>query len=145
MQGCIAMGLLVLIVVCGCVSDPALFSKNTPQPDPETGIDAWVQAMNAHDVDQLYYLAPEEVQKQVSLAQFERDNANNTLLQSDKFISGYQIMNETKSATTANIKAIINLHQNILGNSTKIETIPLGLHFEEWYENGEWKVWTVAW
>ena len=141
----IIIGLAITLAVCGYVSDPAFFSKNTPQPDPETGIDAWVQAMNAHDIDQLYYLAPEEVQTQVSLAQFEKDNANNTLLQSDKFISGYQILNETRSSTTAKIKAVIILHQNVPGNSTQTQTIPLYLNFEEWYENGGWKVWTIPW
>jgi hypothetical protein len=141
----IIAGLVIAVSVCGCVSHPDLFSKNISQPDPDTGIDAWVQAMNAHDTVQLYYLAPEEVQTQVSLAQFEKDNANNTLLQSDKFISGYQTLNETRNATTANIKAVVSLHQNVPGNSTQTQTIPLYLNFEEWYENGGWKVWTIPW
>jgi len=70
---------------------------------------------------------------------------NNTLLQQDKSITGYKILNETSNATMANIRVVLTLHQNVPGNSTQTETIALYLNFEEWLENGEWKVWTIPW
>jgi hypothetical protein len=145
-HGCIAMGLIMLIVICGCTAtDSSMLSKSLPQPDPETGIIAWMEAINAHDVSGLYNLAPEGIRDQVSLEQFVNANTNNTLLASDKEITGYKILNETSNATMANIKVALLLHQNVSANSAETETIPLYLNFEEWFENGEWKVWTIPW
>ena len=45
----------------------------------------------------------------------------------------------------ANIKVVLLLRQNVSANSVETETIPLYLNFEEWFENGEWKVWTIPW
>jgi hypothetical protein len=146
MHGCMAVGLLVLIVVCGCSAvDTSVLSKSSPQPDPETGIIAWIDAINAHDVSGLYNLAPEGIRDQVSLEQFSNANTNNTLLTQDKAITGYNILNETSNATMANIKVALLLRQNVSANSVQTETIPLYLNFEEWFENGEWKVWTIPW
>ena len=101
--------------------------------------------MNAHDVSGLYNLAPEGIRDQVSLEQFVSANMNNTLISPDKAITGYKILNETSNATMANIKVVLLLRQNVSANSVETETIPLYLNFEEWFENGEWKVWTIPW
>ncbi len=146
MHGCVAAGLLVLIVVCGCTAATnSVLIKNPPYPDPETGIIAWIDAINAHDVSGLYNLAPEGIRDQVSLEQFINANTNNTLLTPDKAITGYKILNETSNATMANFKVALLLHQNVSADSVQRETIPLYLNFEEWLENGVWKVWTLPW
>ncbi len=146
MHGCIALGLLIMIVVCGCTATNTSVSGKSPsQPDPETGIIAWIDGMNAHDVSGLYNLAPEGIRDQVSLEQFVSANMNNTLISPDKAITGYKILNETSNATMANIKVVLLLRQNVSANSVETETIPLYLNFEEWFENGEWKVWTIPW
>ena len=146
MHGCIAAGLIVLIVVCGCTAaNSSVLSKNPPRPDPETGIITWIDAINAHDVSGLYNLAPEGIRDQVSLEQFVNANTNNTLLTPDKAITGYNILNETSNATMANFKVALLLHQNVSADSVQTETIPLYLNFEEWLENGVWKVWTLPW
>ena len=126
-----------MILACGCIS--------ANQPDPETGVIAWVNAINAHDVGKLYYLAPEEIQNQVSINQISNANANNSLLTQDKAIVDYKVLNETRNETMANLHMMIVLKQNVSANSTQTETIPLYLNFEEWYESGEWKVWTIPW
>ena len=138
------MGLIVLIVVCGCVgSDTYVGNNNSLQPDPETGIVAWISAINAHDINGFYNLEPDEIKEQISEQQFDIENMNNTLLQQDKSITRYKILNETSNATMANIKAVVLLHQNVPGNSPQTETIPIFINFEEWFEHGEWKVWTI--
>ena len=137
--------LALLILTCGCIGESSFFDKNVPQSDPETGVVNWIQAINAHDPSALYYLAPSQLRNQISIEQFKIENANNTLLERDKSISQYQILNQTENSTMANLKVLILLQQNVTSNSTTTETIPLYLNFEEWYENGAWRVWTIPW
>jgi len=142
----IITGLLVMIIMTGCTAAGGLAAgKNATPPDPETGIRTWVAAVNAHDVTALYYLAPDELQKQVTLDQFTSANTNNTFLTGDRFITGYEILNKTSNASTANIKAVILLRQTSADNSSETITIPVYLNYQEWFEDGEWKVWTVPW
>jgi hypothetical protein len=144
--GCFAAGLVLFTLACGCTAvNTTAGNTSPPPPDPETGISAWIDAVNAHDVNGFYSLAPEEIQEQIPEQQFIAANMNNTLLQQDKSITGYKILNETSNATMANIRVVLTLHQNVPGNSTQTETIALYLNFEEWLENGEWKVWTIPW
>jgi len=146
MLGYIAAGLLVLVVVCGCTEGyTSILSKSPPEPDPETGIIAWINAINTHDVGGFYDISPREIRDHVSLEQFANENKNNTLLMPDKSITGYKILNETGNTTIANIKVIMFLHKNVSAGLMQTETIPLYLNFEEWYENGEWKVWSIPW
>jgi hypothetical protein len=133
----VVVGVCVMILACGCIS--------ANQPDPETGVIAWIHAINAHDVSGLYNLAPESIRDQVSLNRFSNANANNSLLTQDKAIVDYKVLNETRNETMANLHMMIVLKQNVSANSTQTETIPLYLNFEEWYESGEWKVWTIPW
>jgi hypothetical protein len=144
---CFAIGLLVLILACGCLATkPSGLSENPSlQPDPDTGLIAWMEAINTHDVTGLYNLAPEEIRDQVSLDQFEKANMNNSLMTQDKAVTGYKILNETGNATMTNIRVELLLRQNVSADSLQTETIPLYLNFEEWYEKGEWKVWTLPW
>ena len=142
----VVVGMCAMILMCGCTSaNTSLQSENLTPPDPETGITAWMDAINAHDVSALYNLAPEEIRDQISLDQFAKANVNNTLLSQDKAIVDYKILNATSNATMADIYTMIVLKQNVSANSTQTETIPIYLNFEEWYENGEWKVWTIPW
>jgi hypothetical protein len=144
LHGCIVFGLLVLVVVCGCMTaDGSGGNKNTTQPDPETGVVAWIAAMNTHDASNLYYLAPDELKAQISEQQFVTANMNNTLLEPDKSFIGYKIMNETGNATLAHLEVMVLLNQNQPSNATKRGTIPLFMNFAEWYEHGEWKVWSI--
>ena len=138
--GCIVVGILVLVLACGCTAVNSSVSGDNSHQDPETGLIAWIDAVNAHDVNGLYNLAPDWMKDNISLEQFTSANANNTLMTPDKSITGYKILNETSNTTIANIKVAVFLHQNVPGNSTQTQTIPLYLNFEEWFEHGEWKV-----
>ena len=143
---CVVVGICAVILTCGCTSaNTSLQRENPTPPDPETGIIAWMDAINAHDVSALYNLAPEEIRDQISLDQFAKANMNNSLMMPDKTITGYKILNETENTTMANARVALLLHQNVSSDSTQTETIPLYLNFEEYYENGEWRVWTIPW
>lgn len=145
-QIAIISGLLLLVLLSGCtthVGSPT--SENTVPPDPETGIQTWIAAVNTHDVTALYYLAPGEIRKQVTLDQFRSANVNNTFLEGDRSITGYEVLNKTGNASRANIKAAILLHQTSKDNSSQAITIPVYLNFEEGYEDGAWRVWTSPW
>lgn len=142
----IITGLLLLVLLSGCTADGGLSAgKNMAPPAPETGIQTWIAAVNAHDVTALYYLAPAEIRNQVTLDQFKSANANNTFLENDRSITGYEILNRTGNASRANIKAAILLHREASGDSNQTETIPIYLNYEEWFEDGVWKVWTIPW
>ena len=119
--------------------------KNTTPPDPETGIQSWVAAVNAHDVTALYYLAPKGLREQVTLDEFKIANVNNTFFADSRSITGYEVLNKTSNASMANIRAVILLRQTSAGNSSETTTIPVYLNFEEWFEDGAWRVWTVPW
>lgn len=142
----IMAGLLVLIIMSGCTAAGGQAAgKNMTPPDSETGIKTWIAAVNARDVTALYYLAPGGLREQVTLDQFTSANTNNTFLTGDRFITGYEILNKTSNASTANIKAVILLRQTSADNSSETVTIPVYLNFEEWFEDGEWRVWTIPW
>jgi hypothetical protein len=142
----ILIGSLLQIIAMGCLAlQSSTPGNNMTPPDPETGIQTWVAAVNAHDVTALYYLAPEGLREQVTLDQFKIANVNNTFFADSRSISGYEVLNKTGNASMANIHAVILLQQTFRDNSSQTETIPVYLNFQEWFEDGKWKVWTIPW
>jgi len=113
--------------------------------DPETGIQEWVDAVNNKDIVRLYDLEPNGFKQEVSFGQFVTVNKDNAFLSQNASVTGYEILNETSNATTANIRVMVYWQGPVSPNSTQIQNISVFYNFEELFENGEWKVWTIPW
>ncbi len=133
-----------LLLILGCVIFLTLVSGCTySRPDPETGVKAWITEVNHRNYASLYDLAPAEIRHQVSRDEFIKAQNNNTLLAPGNSFENYTILQRTVSGDTATLTAeLILVTQDPL--SPAPEKIPLFLKFVEYYENGEWKVWTAA-
>ncbi len=111
-------------------------------PDPETGLQMWIDAINAKDINRLYTLSPNQIREQVTLEQFTKDNSDNYLLKPGYIFTKYIIINETVNQTTAIIVADLPL-QVPSQNSTQLKVIPINYKFFLIFEDGEWKIWNV--
>jgi len=138
--------ILVLVSVCGCVgslSDSSMNKTSASHSDPETGVQEWIEAVNNHNIVRLYDLEPDEVRQEISFNQFEDVNKDNNFISPNASLSGYDILNETSNATIANLIVVVNWNGPVSPNSTQLETMTIYYHFEEFFEDGEWKVWIV--
>ena len=132
-----------LSVITGCVTQnhENLSVKGTIPPDPETGIQNWIDAVNNKNVSRLYELAPAEIKKQVIEPQFKKDNQDNLILKPGlTFETGYTVITKSVNGYNATIKA-----QLFLKNSKAVNGSPSEIHvqylFYLFYEDGEWKIW----
>ena len=128
----IAIILLFMSITPGCVQQ---------RPDPEAGINMWIESVNDRNIQKLYRIAPAEVRDQIYEDEFIREQETNPLLAPGNRIIHYTILDREDSGITATF--IVRL---ILETPTSTESsskIPLYIRFNEVYENGEWKVWTA--
>ncbi|HVP97017.1 hypothetical protein [Methanoregula sp.] len=139
------IGLLLFVVSIGCTSAGVSGIGITAiQPDPETGIVSWINAVNQKDVHQIYILAPGDIKKQISYEQFAAANENNALLTNPNLkFSGYEILNKTSNQSTAKISAMLVMQKPVSENSTQVESVPVFYTFILTYEDNQWKVWTI--
>lgn len=110
--------------------------------DSETGIQRWIDAINVRDIDRVYDLAPDEIKKQIPLAQFKKENINNTFLQPGNSFVNFTPIEKKQNATSAQIIAQVFLHMptNKLAQGSDIAIF---YKFALYYEHGEWKIWTL--
>jgi hypothetical protein len=132
----LAACLAACILTTGCVGDSSFFRKSSAQSEPETGIAAWISAMNSKDVPRLYALSPSVIRSNISEQDFIRANAGNLLLKPGIVFSEPEILNKTSDGQRATVKAMIPMDRPGEGR------IPLFYTFQLFFENGEWKVWT---
>lgn len=145
-KGGIFAGLLLLALAIGCTSvSMSDFSKKSNQPDPETGIVSWINAINNKDIARVYDLEPDEFKQKISLNQFVSANKDNSFMGPNSTITGYTIVNKTNNATVANLVVVVYWQGPISPNSTKMQTLPIYYKFEEFYEDDEWKIWIEPW
>jgi len=130
--------LLAFICIAGLVSGCI-----AQRPDPETGITAWISAVNNHDYNRVYDLAPEAIHEQINRSAFIFAQSDNKLLPPGNVIKGYSVIDKKVSANYAEITVQLNLHAAATQNASS-EEIPVFIKFVEIFENGEWKVWTTS-
>jgi hypothetical protein len=112
--------------------------------DAETGIQMWIAAVNARDLDRVYDLAPDTIKQRINLTPFKESNINNSFLQPGNFYSDYTVIDKEQNATDAQIDAQLFFNQSAdMGNASH-ET-PISYRFGLYYEHGEWKIWTLDW
>ena len=143
----ILIGLVILVCIAGCTT-PA-FEKNTTQPilvspsNPESGIQNWIDAFNARNIDLVYNMSPDEIKKQISLSDFRKANVNNSLLNPGNTFLNFTAYDKTQNGTYAQIKAQILLKIPPNPNNTNGTLVPVQYTFALFFEHGEWKVWTI--
>ena len=112
--------------------------------DSESGLQGWLAAVNARDLDRVYDLAPDAVKQQISLTQFKEKNVNNSFLQPGNFYSDYTILDKEQNATYSQIKAeFFYEHSANQGNTSQAS--PIFYRFGLYHEHGEWKIWELSW
>jgi hypothetical protein len=144
----LSLCILALVSISGCTASLPGSSVNktiAAYSDPETGIHDWVDAINNKDIVKLYDLEPYGFKQEVSLTQFVTINQDNEFLSPNATLTGYKILNETSNATAANLRVMVYWHGPVSPNSTQLQTVPIFYNFEELFENGEWKIWTIPW
>jgi len=138
--------LLCAILAAGCTdSIPKTLNQKPPVaiPEPESGIAAWIVAVNDHDFVRVYDLAPYSVKKQVGLQEFIAAQRDNPLLAQGNVIKGYTIMDKTASGNDSAITAQLIIHSPAKINQSD-QDIALYIKFVETFEDGAWHVWTTA-
>jgi hypothetical protein len=143
---CVVLAMLLFagIIVMGCTNP--LTSNNSGfqklRPDPETGIVNWMSAVNEKNIPRLYALSPDFVRRNVTEKEFIESNVGNPILQPGFIFTNYEIINKTGEGNYARIKAIlVATNSSISTNSSS--GFPIFYNFILYYENGEWKAWTI--
>jgi hypothetical protein len=136
--------IIFIAILLLCTSAAVIFAGcTTARPDPETGIISWIAAVNNHDYDRVYDLAPQAVRQQVSRPMFLAAQHDNPFLASGNSVQGYAVLNKTMSGNNAAITAQLDLHKPAADNESARD-IALYIKFVEVFENGKWDVWTTA-
>jgi hypothetical protein len=135
--------IILAVIVIGIASAIFVVGCTTARPDPEISVTAWVTAVNNHDYDRIYDLAPQVLRQQISRPAFIAAQKENPLLAQGNFIKGYTVTNKTISGTDAEITAKLVLHQRAIGNESAGDIL-LYIKFVEIFENGKWDIWTTA-
>jgi hypothetical protein len=136
---------LCAVMAAGCTDSITKPIQKPPAaiPEPETGIVAWIMAVNDHDFVSVYDLAPYSVKKQVGLQEFIAAQRDNPLLAQGNVIKGYTIMDKTASGNDSAITAQLIIHSPSKVNQSE-QDIALYIKFVETFEDGAWHVWTEA-
>jgi hypothetical protein len=146
----LAAGFLIALFIAGSIF-VLLNSQNNngkssiPSTDPETGIQMWIEAVNGRNIDRLYDLAPDEIQQQVTLAQFKEENINNIFLQSGNKFLNYSLIDKKQNGTYAQIMAQVWFQRSVNQSTLSTKEDPLQYKFALYYQHGEWKIWTLNW
>jgi hypothetical protein len=111
--------------------------------DPQTGIQKWIDAVNARDYHRLYSLSPDFIRTQIDEPGFIRAQDGNPLFAGENRIAGFQVLNQTVSGNNVMIATVVELDIAGEGSGNVSRNIALFLKFTETFEHGEWKVWTV--
>lgn len=137
--------LSVFIAIPGCVdnSTNTSFQNNVARPDPETGLDDWIFAINDKNVPRLYDLAPRQIKDQISLENFTQENKENPLLQPGVTVKKVIILNETEGGDNAMIVAGLNVTSPSASDPTGYSSMEVFWRFVLFFEENEWKVWTI--
>lgn len=143
--------LLLGLFVC-CVSSPGCMDSvpkhfvETPEsniPDPETGIAAWIFAVNDRDYGTVYDLMPQPKRAGISREQFIRLNQENPspFIAFGSVITDFFVLNKSIDGLNATIAAGFQSTHYSSGQNKSPTQETVYFVFEETFEENEWKVW----
>jgi len=143
----VSLSVASLIFFGGCLASTHPTDAKKPvlvaPSNPQNGIQNWIDAVNARNVDLVYNLSPDEIKDQVSLDEFRQINLSNPLLKPGNEFLNFTIYDEVQNGTYSEIKAQVWLKKPTDPNSTTGSEVPLQYKFALFFEHGEWKVWTI--
>ncbi len=134
-------------MVSGCIDK---ISENITQkpvsviPDPETGIAAWISAINDRDYGSIYDLMPRSERSGISRAQFIRFNQESPspFIASGPQVTDFFILDRQVDGLNATLVAGLRTIHAISGvNNSPVNDVVF-FTFDEKFEENEWKVWT---
>jgi hypothetical protein len=144
----VMMGLVICCVVMpGCIdSIPKNLAEKPARvlPEPETGIAAWIVAVNDRDFGAVYNLMPASKRTGITQEQYIQLNRENPspFLASGLVVTDFMILKKHVEGRNATITAGLQT----IRYSSDINATPVHetvfFTFEETFEDYEWKVWT---
>jgi hypothetical protein len=113
-------------------------------PEPETGIVAWIDAVNDRDYGTVYDLLPSSKRDGIDREQFIRFNRDNPspFLASDPVVSDFWIMERKVDGLNATITAGLETTQYAPGRNESSASQTVFFTFDETFEENRWTVWT---
>lgn len=149
----IMMSMIVMLglVICGQIMTGCLDSMPkavtektvTNVPDPETGIAAWITAVNDRDYGAVYDLLPQSKRTGISRVQFIRFNQENPspFISSGLVVNDYFILEKRVTGLNATVVAGLQTIRPPGSNGT-LTNETVFFTFEEVFDGNTWKVWT---
>jgi hypothetical protein len=144
--------ILLGLVISGILSGGCLgtIPKEMPEnpktaiPDPETGIAAWIMAVNDRDYGAVYDLMPLSKQAGISRSDFIRMNRESPspFLASHPHITGYFIVDRKTDGLNATLFSGLQITRPSSASPGSPVNDTVFFTFEETYEDFGWKVWT---
>jgi len=144
----VMLGLVLCsIMASGCTDAiPKNLVQKQPQviPEPETGIAAWIVAVNDRDYGAVYELMPSSKRAGITKEQYIQLNRDNPspFLASGLVVTDFIILDKRVDGVNATINAGLQTTRfsSERNESRGLETI--FFTFEETVEDNKWKVWT---
>jgi hypothetical protein len=135
------------LMTAGCVDPGPKILVQKPAaaiPEPETGIAAWITAVNERNFGTVFDLLP--VSKRAGITkedfiQFNRENPS-PFLASGPVITDFFVMEKKVEGQNATIVAGLQTHSSQSGQNGSSTDQTVFFTFHETYEDYEWKVWT---
>jgi hypothetical protein len=144
----VMLGLVILCVMsAGCMdSIPKNFIQKQPRavPEPESGIAAWIVAVNDRDYGAVYDLLPSSKRAGITQEQFIQSNKENPspFITSGLVITDFWIMEKKVDGLNATITAGFETSRGSSGGNDSPASPTVFFTFNEIYEENGWKVWT---
>jgi hypothetical protein len=149
-SGIYLMILLGLVGCCvtapGCIDSVPKHLMETPErniPDPESGIAAWIFAINDRNYGSVYDLLPQSKRAGISRTQFIRYNQENPspFIASEPVVTDFFVLNKSADGLNATIIAGLQINRPSSGKNMSSAQETVFFTFEETFEENEWKVW----
>jgi len=135
--------ILMLVMVTGCMTATA--NASLPHiADPENAIKIWIDAVNARDYPKLYALSPEYIRQGITMKNFIKAQDGNPMMATGSQIVDYQVLDRKTGSDNATFTVQLILQISGSGANATVSNIPVYLKFTEFFEQGNWHVWTDA-
>jgi hypothetical protein len=144
----VMLGMVIFCMIApGCVDSVPKNLVQKPQaimPEPETGIAAWIVAVNDRDFGAVYDLMPVSKRAGISREQYIRLNRENPspFLASEPVVTDFFILDKHADGLNATISAGLQTTRPSVDPNTDPVQEMVFFTFEETFEDYEWKVWT---
>jgi hypothetical protein len=149
MSAFIMLGIVICALIAAGCMDPGpkpLFQKPPAAiPEPETGIAAWIVAVNERNFGGVYDLLPVSKRSGITkegFIQFNRENPS-PFIASGPVITDFFVLEKKVDGQNATMVVGLQTRGNLSGQDASDTSRTVFFTFYETFEEYEWKVWTV--